>query len=147
MEGTTDDMRDEELQLVMNHLEIENIREDQMRSFQTYTHTHYTTIADFLLSIAMVITSSLLIYGVHKGIARFFVPILVLVPIDFLVRLTFVCVHSINLGFLHPISIAMNFTCSIGMIFDIFIWLCIFSHRQQLNDELDGLDENEMKPV
>ena len=33
MEETTDDMSDGELQLVMNHLEIENIREDQMRSF------------------------------------------------------------------------------------------------------------------
>merc|ERR1712096_418225 len=137
MEETTDDMSDEELQLVMNHLKTDNMAVDQGRSF--LKTDYYMTIADLFLSIAMVIISGLLIYGVHREIAGFLVPILVLVPIDFLVRLTFVCVYSINLGFLHPISIAMNFNCS--------IWICFFSHWQQIKDGLDGQEVNEMHPV
>eukprot|EP00092_Neocalanus_flemingeri_P012566 GFUD01013544.1.p1 GENE.GFUD01013544.1~~GFUD01013544.1.p1 ORF type:complete len:183 (+),score=39.02 GFUD01013544.1:193-741(+) len=137
-------MSNEDLQSVITGLEID-MTVTQMRTF--LTTAEFTNIADLLLSIAMVIVSGLLIFGVHKGIAKFVLPILFLIPIDFLIRFIFVCVHSINLGFLHPMSLTLNLACSIGMVFDIFIWLCIFSHWQQIKDEVDGKDDNEMRRV
>eukprot|EP00092_Neocalanus_flemingeri_P023960 GFUD01025991.1.p1 GENE.GFUD01025991.1~~GFUD01025991.1.p1 ORF type:complete len:182 (+),score=29.62 GFUD01025991.1:71-616(+) len=141
----TDEFRNEDLQLVFEDLQMDSVSVDQMQSF--LTTAYYIAIADLILSIIMVIASGLLIYGVQKGIARFVVPILVLIPIDFLIRFSFVCVHSLNLGFLHPLSIALNLVCCLGMVFDIFIWLCIFSHWQQIKDELDRKDDNEMTRV
>eukprot|EP00092_Neocalanus_flemingeri_P072755 GFUD01089623.1.p1 GENE.GFUD01089623.1~~GFUD01089623.1.p1 ORF type:complete len:183 (-),score=21.01 GFUD01089623.1:70-618(-) len=136
----------EDLQQVLEHLEMDSVvTVDQMQSF--LATQHYITIADLILSIVMIVVSGLLIYGVQKGIARFVVPILVLIPIDFLIRFSFVCVHSLNLGFLHPLSIALNLVCCLGMVFDIFIWLCIFSHWQQIKDGLDRQDDNEMTRV
>merc|ERR1719318_1195894 len=115
---------------------------------QTFHSTsYYTTIADLFLSLAMIIFSSLLLYGVNKGIAKYVKPILVFVPSDFIVRFIFVCIHSINLGFFNPVSLFLNAACCMGMVFDIFIWLCFYSHYQQLSDQGDGHYGNEMRPV
>eukprot|EP00092_Neocalanus_flemingeri_P005866 GFUD01006314.1.p1 GENE.GFUD01006314.1~~GFUD01006314.1.p1 ORF type:complete len:183 (-),score=28.05 GFUD01006314.1:250-798(-) len=139
-----EDFSHQELQQVLKHLNMENMMTaEQLKTF--FTTDFYTTIADLILAIVMVIVSGVLLYGVHKAIARFLVPILVLIPFDFLIRFIFVCVHSFNLGFLSPLLITMNVACSIGMIFDIFLWLCIFSHWQQINDELVGQDDNEIR--
>lgn len=144
MEGSPN-LSYEDRQLVVDQLQIEGMTADQLQTF--LTTAHYTTIADLFLSIGMIVVSGLLIYGVNKGIARFVKPILVFIPIDFVIRFIFVCVHSINLGFLHPLSITLNFICCIGMVIDIFIWLCFYSHWQQIKDGMDGQNDNEMKPV
>ena len=131
-----------DLELVVDQL---GMSVEQMQTF--VSTSHYTTIADLFLSLAMIIFSSLLLYGVNKGVAKYVKPILVFLPVDFVVRFIFVCIHSINLGFFHPLSIALNIVCCIGMVFDIFIWLCFYSHYQQLCDRSDGHYGNEMKPL
>eukprot|EP00092_Neocalanus_flemingeri_P001487 GFUD01001586.1.p1 GENE.GFUD01001586.1~~GFUD01001586.1.p1 ORF type:complete len:182 (-),score=27.06 GFUD01001586.1:177-722(-) len=138
-----EDISNEDLQQVLNHLQMDSITVDQMQSF--LATQHYITIADLILCIVTIVVSGLLIYGVQKGIARLLVPILVLIPMDFLVRFIFVCFHSFNLGFFHTMSITMNLGCCILMVCDIFIWLCFFSHWQQIKDGLIGQDDNEMR--
>ena len=118
---------------------------DQIETFQTTSK--YLTFADLLLSLIYILMSGLLIYGVNKGNAKLVKPILVFVPIDFVIRFIFVSIHCINLGLFHPLSILLNLVICLSMVFDIFIWLCIYSHYQQLCEGGDGNYGNEMKPV
>ena len=101
----------------------------------------YVTFVDLFLSMCMVIIASLLIFGVHKAKSRFLVPSLVFFPLDTLVRIIFVAVHVENLGFLHPLAITINVICICGIVFDFFIWLCVYSHRQQIKDQLVSHEE------
>ena len=102
---------------------------------------YYITFANIVLSVFVAVFSGLMIYGVDKAKSRFLVPCLIFYPIDTLVRIIFLVVHVENLGFLHPLSIILNVTCLVGIVFDFFIWLCVFSHRQQIKDQLVNHEE------
>merc|ERR1712179_16284 len=120
------------------------ISHDQAHTFlQT---AYYTTIANLFLSIICIVISSILIYGVNKENAAHVKPMLVFIPLDFVVRFVFVCIHSINMGFLHPVTMFLNVAICISMVIEIFVWLCIYSHYQQLKEGSD-YSGNEMKPV
>ena len=108
---------------------------------------YYMSIGDLVLSIAMIIFSSLLLYGANKGIARYVKPILVMIPIDFIVRVSLLVLTSQYAYFAYPLSFAMNMTCVIGMVFDAFTWLFIYSHYKQLSDEGEGGTDSEMRPM
>merc|ERR1711892_1337517 len=101
----------------------------------------YITYANLFLSVFVALFSGLMLYGVHKAKSKFLAPSLIFYPIDTLCRIIFVAVHVQNLGFLHPLSIILNVTCLIGIVFDFFIWLCVFSHRQQIKDQLVNHEE------
>eukprot|EP00092_Neocalanus_flemingeri_P067631 GFUD01082575.1.p1 GENE.GFUD01082575.1~~GFUD01082575.1.p1 ORF type:complete len:194 (+),score=20.58 GFUD01082575.1:80-661(+) len=106
---------------------------DEIRNFLMIAF--YFSIADLFLSIAIIVAASFLIYGVLKENSNYLVPTMIVWPLDLFVRIIFVLIHSINLGFLHPISLALNIILCCGVVFDIFIWLCVYSHWQQLKTE------------
>eukprot|EP00091_Calanus_sinicus_P023738 TRINITY_DN8188_c0_g1_i1.p1 TRINITY_DN8188_c0_g1~~TRINITY_DN8188_c0_g1_i1.p1 ORF type:complete len:220 (-),score=75.87 TRINITY_DN8188_c0_g1_i1:179-751(-) len=101
----------------------------------------YITFGNLFLSVFVAAFSALMLYGVHKAKSRFLVPSLIFYPIDTVVRVIFLVVHVANLGFLHPLSILLNVTCLGGIVFDFFIWLCVYSHRQQIKDQLVNHEE------
>ena len=119
-----------------------NLTREQMNTF--ILMSYWITVANLLLSLATLIFSSLLLYGVIKGIAKFVKPILVFIPIDLVAGVIFVCIYSINVGFLHPLSTMLNIACLIIMVYYIFIWLCFYSHYQQLSDAHYG---GEIRPA
>ena len=106
---------------------------DEIRNF--FEIGFYFSITDLILSIGMIVAAGCVIYGVRREKDNFLFPALVIWPFDFLVRFIFVFVHSFNLGFFHPISLLMNVALCFGIVFDIFIWLCVYSHWQQLKDQ------------
>merc|ERR1711892_537696 len=95
----------------------------------------YITYANLFLSVFVALFSGFMLYGVHKAKSKFLAPSLIFYPIDTVCRIIFVAVHVQNLGFLHPLSIILYVTCLIGIVFDFFIWLCVFSLRQQIKDQ------------
>ena len=107
----------------------------------------YFSLVGVVLSFITIIISSLLIYGVSKENPKLIKPMVVFLPLDSAIRLLFICFLSINIGLLHPLSLFVNFLMFFGMIFDIFVLLCIYSHYQQLNERSNGYSGNEMKPV
>eukprot|EP00092_Neocalanus_flemingeri_P067635 GFUD01082579.1.p1 GENE.GFUD01082579.1~~GFUD01082579.1.p1 ORF type:complete len:194 (+),score=20.62 GFUD01082579.1:80-661(+) len=106
---------------------------DEIRNFLAIAF--YYSVTDLFLSIAIIVAASFLIYGVLKENSNYLVPTMIVWPLDLFVRIIFVLIHSINLGFLHPISLALNIILCCGVVFDIFIWLCVYSHWQQLKTE------------
>merc|ERR1711936_1307714 len=111
---------------------------------------YHITLVNILLSACMIVVASLLIYGVHKAKSKFLVPSLIFFPLDTIVRIIFVIVHVYNLGFLHPIAITINIIFLCGIVFDFFIWLCVYSHRQQIKNQLVDHEEwegNEKFPM
>eukprot|EP00091_Calanus_sinicus_P016529 TRINITY_DN35945_c0_g1_i1.p1 TRINITY_DN35945_c0_g1~~TRINITY_DN35945_c0_g1_i1.p1 ORF type:complete len:118 (+),score=29.16 TRINITY_DN35945_c0_g1_i1:349-702(+) len=75
MEGSPD-ISSGDLSLVVDQLGM------SVEQIQTFISTsYYTTIADLFLSLAMIIFSGLLLYGVNKGIAKCVKPILVFLPV------------------------------------------------------------------
>eukprot|EP00092_Neocalanus_flemingeri_P067634 GFUD01082578.1.p1 GENE.GFUD01082578.1~~GFUD01082578.1.p1 ORF type:complete len:200 (+),score=22.70 GFUD01082578.1:80-679(+) len=106
---------------------------DEIRNFLAIAF--YYSVTDLFLSIAIIVAASFLIYGVLKENSNYLVPTMIVWPLDLFVRIIFVFIHSNILGFLHPISFAMNIVLCCGVVFDIFIWLCVYSYWQQLKAE------------
>jgi len=111
------------------------------------TLSYYLSLANVALNSICIIISSLLIYGVNKENPKLVKPMVIFLPLDSAVRLIFIILICTTLGLLHPASLALNFLVLLSMIFNIFVWLCIYSHYQQLNEGSDGYAGNEMKPV
>jgi hypothetical protein len=99
---------------------------------------HYQTMVGIVMSVLLVISSALLLYGVHSKKEKLLLPSLILWPVDTIVRCIFVLVYSIGLGFMHPFVIMLNIILLFAIVIDIFIWLCVYSHRKQLKYELVG---------
>ena len=102
---------------------------------------YYLTFGNLILSVFIAVFSALMLYGVHKAKSSFLVPSLIYYPIDTFIRIIFAAVHVHNLGFFHPFSIVFNITCLVGIVLDFFIWLCVYSHRQQIKDQLVNHEE------
>merc|ERR1711872_369486 len=131
---------------------IENVATDEAEKQQEYNemveafeylgiHLTREQMANFFTIDFYITFASLAFYGVHKAKAKFLTPSLVFFPIDVLVRIIFVAIHASNLGFTHPLTITMNAICVISIVFDFFIWLCVYSHRQQIRDQLIDHEE------
>ena len=101
----------------------------------------YLTIGNLFLSVFLIVFSGLMLYGVHNSKSSFLVPGLIFYPVDTIIRIIFVAVHVQNLGFTHPLSILFNITCLVGIVLDFFVWLCVFSHRQQIQNQLVNHEE------
>eukprot|EP00092_Neocalanus_flemingeri_P078788 GFUD01098063.1.p1 GENE.GFUD01098063.1~~GFUD01098063.1.p1 ORF type:complete len:200 (-),score=12.50 GFUD01098063.1:140-739(-) len=117
---------------------------DEIRNFLAISF--YFSVTDLFLSIAIILAASFLIYGVLKENSNYLVPTMIVCPLDLFVIIICVLIHSINLGFLHPISLAMNIVLCCGVVFDIFIWLCVYSHWQQLKAEDQSDLQNKPSP-
>merc|ERR1711887_221832 len=103
---------------------------------------YYLSLTNVVLSFITIIISSLLIYGVNKENPKLIKPMVVFLPLDSAIRLIFVCLICINFGLLSPASLAVNFVWFFVMILNILIWLCIYSHYQQLNEGSNGYSGN-----
>jgi|ERR1712059_115013 len=128
----------------MQELGIPTSREDI--TFFTTTAL-YQTIVGIVMSLLLVISSALLLYGVHSRKEKLLIPSLILWPIDTIVRCIFVLVFCIGLGFLHPFVIMLNIVLLMAIVIDIFIWLCVYSHRKQLKYELVGQNDVGMSKI
>ena len=106
---------------------------DEIRNF--FVIAFCFSITDLILSILMIVAATCLIYGVQKKSFNFLLPALSVCPFDMFMRIIFVFIHSITLGFFHPISLARNVRLCCGIIFDTLLWLCIFSCLKQANDQ------------
>eukprot|EP00091_Calanus_sinicus_P022961 TRINITY_DN7557_c0_g1_i1.p1 TRINITY_DN7557_c0_g1~~TRINITY_DN7557_c0_g1_i1.p1 ORF type:complete len:168 (-),score=27.30 TRINITY_DN7557_c0_g1_i1:83-586(-) len=105
------------------------------------------SICDLVLSILMIVFSSLLLYGVNKGIAKYVKPILVMIPIDFVVRIIFIVLTAQYAHFAFPLSFVTNLVSVIGSVIDAFTWFFIYSHYKQLMEEGPGGTDSEMRPM
>eukprot|EP00092_Neocalanus_flemingeri_P029785 GFUD01032338.1.p1 GENE.GFUD01032338.1~~GFUD01032338.1.p1 ORF type:complete len:184 (+),score=24.22 GFUD01032338.1:130-681(+) len=103
---------------------------------------NHITFINLFLDICTVIVASLLIFGTLNRKSRFIIPSLVFFPLDTLVQIIFVFVLVANLGFLHPFTMFLSIKFILGISFNFFIWLCVFSYwqgiKEQLVDQEDG---------
>ena len=113
--------------------QIMDVDMDEIRNF--FKINFYLAIPDFILCLAMIVAAGCLIYGVRSKKEHFLIPVMVVFPLDLFVRVIFVFILVINFGVSHPISIGSCVIFFYGIIFDVFVWLCVFSHWQQLRDE------------
>jgi hypothetical protein len=126
--------RESEVDALYNELrEIMDVDMDEIRNF--FKINFYLAIPDFILCLAMIVAAGCLIYGVRSKKENFLIPVMVVFPLDLFVRVIFVFILVINFGTSHPISIGSCVIFFYGIIFDVFVWLCVFSHWQQLKDE------------
>merc|ERR1712228_90467 len=103
--------------LYMNMRDI-GVTKDQLRSFQKIDF--YMSIPDLILSFALVCASSCLIHGVRNKKPSLFIPVMVV---------------FVNFGLTSPLSITICIIFFYGVIIDVFIGLCVYSHWQQLKEE------------
>merc|ERR1739838_89180 len=95
------------------------------------------SIANLILCILMAVGAGCLIYGVRSENHNFLLPAIVIWSLDMFVALIFIIVYIIILGF-SVISLIMIFVLACRIIFNIPIWLCFYSHWQQLKDQPQG---------
>merc|ERR1719445_1195762 len=108
---------------------------------------YYQTLVGLLLSLLLILSSSLLIYGVKKEHEKLFLPALILWPIDSFVRCIFCIVLSVKFGFLHPLIMMLNFIFLVVLVMNVFIWLCVYSHWKQLKSQAVGQNNIGMSKV
>ena len=106
---------------------------DEIRNFVKINF--YLAIPDCILCLVMIVAAGCLIYGVRSKKESFLIPVMVVFPLDLFVGLIFVLILVINFGISNPLSIRSLDIFFYGIIFDVFGWLCVFSHWQQLKDE------------
>ena len=128
----------EDIQQGFNTIGVK-ITQDQI--VNTLKIDFHLTTGNLFLSVFIAVFSGLMLYGVHKAKSSFLVPGLIFYPIDTFIRIIFVAIHVQNLGFSHPLAIIFNITCLIGIVLDFFVWLCVFSHRQQIKNQLVDHEE------
>jgi hypothetical protein len=114
-----------------------DVHRDEIKSLINIIFYH--SIPDFFLSLALIVAGSCLIYGVRSKKQNFFIPVMVVLPVDLFVRVILLFALIINFGISHPIIITIFTTTFVifflGIIFDISLWLCVFSHWQQLKEQ------------
>ena len=76
----------------------------------------------------------LLIYGVKQEDEKLLLPALVLWPVDVIIRLVFVIILNIGVGVSNSLVMGINITFLCGLIANVLIWLCVYSHWSQLKD-------------
>ena len=128
---TDEFQREEAVDIFYNEIQgTMDVERDEIRNF--FEINFYLAIPDSFLCLGVIIAASCLIYGVRSKKRSFLIPVMVVFPLDLIVRICFVVILCINFGIAHPISITVCIIFFYGIIFDIFVWLCVFSHWQEL---------------
>ena len=125
--------KEAEVDVLYDSMRDIGVTKEQLRTFQKVDF--YMSIPDLILSFALVCASSCLIHGVRNKKPSLFIPVMVVFGLDFFVRLIFVMVLIITFGLTSPLSITICIVFFYGVIIDVFIGLCVYSHWQQLKEE------------
>merc|ERR1712013_838788 len=105
--------------------DVMDIKKDEVRNF--FKINVYITIIDIILLLGMIGATACLFHGVNSKEDKFLLPIIWFLPLDF-----FVFVLVINFGITSTLSLGLAALFFFVIIYDIFFWLCVYSHREQL---------------
>merc|ERR1711874_223801 len=134
--GSSEYQKEAEVDEFFNAMkEMMDIKKDQVRSF--FKINFYITITDMILCMGMIVSTACLFHGVRNKEENFLIPLIGFLPLDLLIRSIFVFILIVNFGFSSPLSLTLASLFFFVIIYDIFFWLCVYSHRQQLISSSD----------
>ena len=134
--------REEAVDIFYNeNRETIDVERDEIRSF--FNLSFYIAAPDLVLCLGMILVICSLIHGVHSKNKTYLLPAIILVPLDLLLRVTVLFVLCYSLGIGHSISTILCLIFLYGVIIDTCLWLCVFSHWQQL--KLQSKDSEHQK--
>merc|ERR1711874_204140 len=123
--------RESEIDEFFNEMkEMMEIKKDQVRSYLTINFC--ITITDMILCVGMIVSTACLFYGLHNKDQEFLLPLIGFLPLDLFIRSIFLFILIVNFGISSPLSLTFSSLFFFVIIYDIFFWLCVYSHRQQL---------------
>ena len=131
----------EEVQAFMTvheYLEVD-ITEADVRRALTIIFT--MSCIDIVLSTLALISCFTLLFGVIKERQRLLMPSLYFIPLDVALGTVFILAISGTIGFLNPISFMFNLANVVNIVILGLVWLVVWSHRQQINDQLTNNEE------
>lgn len=131
----------EEVQAFMTvheYLEVD-ITEADVRRALTIIFT--MSCIDIVLSTLALISCCTLLFGVIKERQRLLMPSLYFIPLDVALGTVFILAISGTIGFLNPISFMFNLANVVNIVILGLVWLVVWSHRQQINDQLTNNEE------
>ena len=131
----------EEVQAFMTvheYLEVD-ITEADVRRALTIIFT--MSCIDIVLSTLALISCITLLFGVIKERQRLLMPSLYFIPLDVALGTVFILAISGTIGFLNPISFMFNLANVVNIVILGLVWLVVWSHRQQINDQLTNNEE------
>ena len=131
----------EEVQAFMTvheYLEVD-ITEADVRRALTIIFT--MSCIDIVLSTLALISCFTLLFGVIKERQRLLMPSLYFIPLDVALGTIFILAISGTIGFLNPISFMFNLANVVNIVILGLVWLVVWSHRQQINDQLTNNEE------
>ena len=105
--------------------------------------TYAMSCADLVVSTVATLTCATLLYGVIKEKERFLTPSLVFIPVDVVLTTVFMLALSATIGFLNPLVIVFNVLSLASAVLLGLVWVVVFSHRQQIRDQLTHNEEEE----
>ena len=131
----------EEVQAFMTvheYLEVD-ITEADVRRALTIIFT--MSCIDIVLSTLALTSCCTLLFGVIKERQRLLMPSLYFIPLDVALGTVFILAISGTIGFLNPISFMFNLANVVNIVILGLVWLVVWSHRQQINDQLTNNEE------
>ena len=131
----------EEVQAFMTvheYLEVD-ITEADVRRALTIIFT--MSCIDIVLSTLALTSCFTLLFGVIKERQRLLMPSLYFIPLDVALGTVFILAISGTIGFLNPISFMFNLANVVNIVILGLVWLVVWSHRQQINDQLTNNEE------
>ena len=131
----------EEVQAFMTvheYLEVD-ITEADVRRALTIIFT--MSCIDIVLSTLALTSCITLLFGVIKERQRLLMPSLYFIPLDVALGTVFILAISGTIGFLNPISFMFNLANVVNIVILGLVWLVVWSHRQQINDQLTNNEE------
>ena len=123
---------------VHKFLEVD-ITEDDVRRALTIIFT--MSCIDIVFSGLALLTCITLLIGVVKERQRLLLPSLYFIPLDLAVGTVFILAISGTIGFLNPISFVFIVANVVNIVVLGLVWLVVWSHRQQINDQLTNNEE------
>ena len=123
---------------VHKFLEVD-ITEDDVRRALTIIFT--MSCIDIVFSGLALLTCITLLIGVVKERQRLLIPSLYFIPLDLAVGTVFILAISGTIGFLNPISFVFIVANVVNIVVLGLVWLVVWSHRQQINDQLTNNEE------
>ena len=123
---------------VHKFLEVD-ITEDDVRRALTIIFT--MSCIDIVFSGLALLTCITLLIGVVKERQRLLIPSLYFIPLDLAVGTVFILAISGTIGFLNPISFVFIVANVVNIVVLGLVWLVVWSHRQQINEQLTNNEE------
>ena len=130
----------EEFMKVHEILQVD-IKESDVRRALTLLFT--MNCIDIVLSLLALLTCISLLVGVVRERQRLLMPSLFFIPLDVFVGSVFILALSGTIGFLNPISFMFNLANMFNIVVLGVIWLVVWSHRQQIKEQLTHNEECE----